>query len=373
MNATTRNARNDGALIGAIRKAGLTFVPPAAGRTGFGGLDCWGAKLDDPQFTDAEGFGRAIDTLDRVEARNVHLGGRFGPVESPNFGVNDEPSASFKAIVSKTSGRVYSVPSADYALVQDDEVFGPLQEAVAAAGVGAVIGRVDGVGTGTTVGHVVLADPEFTVRLLEDYGDSIMLGVRAWNSYNRESSFGGEVFGIRGVCVNYNLWGKLLGRVSTPHRVLDVGIRIAKFEALLETARKSSPVLQKAAERALAAKFKVNEARDVLWGLKLPVRAVNEIDAGFHGLVPDAEAYGGRNGWTLYNAVTAYLTYRPKSGTSLYSTEYYSRQAASLLDASYDSLMAAGQKRRDAWNEAQSARARKATAIKAELLAGAAL
>ncbi len=321
--------------------SGLSFLPPATGENYFSSLEgktSFGWLLNNPAFRDLEGFSKVLDKMDNVEKMNA-------------FVRNEEfiEAEDFKAIRSKVSGRIYSFVSPLYEPVQDKEMAFPLFDALQARGIGTLIGRVDGVGSGMTRGHVILANPDFTIRLLEDYPDDVMLGIRFWNSYTRQSGFGAEIFGVRTVCINYCLWGSIIGSFKAVH-MGNVEAVLGNYEILLEKAMDASPVLQSLVAEAVEVVVETKDIPDLLWGIQIGPRAVESISSDLKGWVPEVKDLG-LNAWTLYNAATAYLTYRPRGGTYLQQTEYQTRQALRILTESHDRLIEKGKERKIRYEE----------------------
>jgi len=301
--------------------------------------------LNTPQFTDVDGFAGVLGDLDEVELRPVAVSVPDGWSEIGRF----------RAVTSKVSGNVYEVLSKEYSPIQDRQIAEPLYREAVERGL-KTIGRVDGVGTGKTRGHVIFANPEFRIRLLEDYPDDVLLGVRFFNSYTGQMSFGLEGFGIRQVCINYNLWGELIGRVSQRHVAYDADKVVDQFHAVIETMLDRSPVLTQIVRKAQAAIVVKTDVEDLLWGISLPVRGIESITADVAGWVPEVERLG-LTAWSLYNAATAYITWRPSGGKYLDATEGHSRRAVDLLlPEQHDKLIAKGRERKEAYKEQQAER-----------------
>jgi hypothetical protein len=326
--------------------SGLVFLPPAAERN-FGSLrmkQCWGALLENPQFVDLEGFGRSLSELDKVWLANVYVSTGAGETELVD---------RFKAVRSSKTGKTYSVLTDKYEVVQDEEVVRPLFDAAQQRNL-TPVGRIDGLGTGQTRGHVVFTNPEFQIRLLDDYDDNVMLGVRFYNSYTGGLSFGAEIFGVRTVCVNYCLWGDLIGRFAHKHTG-DIAGLFDDYETLLGSALDSSDVLTGIVQDARDLVVDVEELEDLLWGINFGVRSIKYIVEDVAGWVPEVDKLG-LNAWSLYNATTAYITYRPGGGRHVPATESLARQAVRLLTESHDRLLEEGRKRREQYEEAKRKR-----------------
>ena len=315
-------------------ESGLRFIEPTyeVARASMGKLHCWGTLLNSPQFTTVEQLGSRMNELDRVEERKVWVANGDGSCPS-------DASEGFKAIVSKISGKTYSVVSQDYQPIDDIQVVKPLYDFAMERGLKPV-GRFDAIGTGKTRGHVILANPEFEVQILKEYPDPIMLGVVIKNSYNTETSYGAEVFGVRKVCCNFNLWGVMLGAFHLRH-YRQVGQLLEAYEELIETMLDRIPVFSDKVQAAANQIVLETEVQDLLWGVKLPITGIEQIVSNVTAFEPQVKEVG-LNAWTLYNATTAWITHREKSGKYIDATSQHARNAVDLLTVGHDDLLKRG-------------------------------
>jgi hypothetical protein len=325
--------------------SGLRFLPPRAGAALQGNKTCWGQLLNAPQFTGQEQFEAQVAKLEGVIERPCGYQGADG------VWVTEKDK---KALVG-TNGKLYSFAGDHYVPVQDLDVASPFVKAVQERGLHPV-GRIDGIGTGRTQGHIILADPGFTVRLLDDYPDDIMLGVRFQNSYTTDTSFGAEVFGIRTVCINYNLWGHLIGAFREVHRLTETDL-MSRYNRVIESALDAAPRLQGIVGKARNIPVAQVDVEDLLWGIRLPVTGIGAIVEDLPGFVPEVKQLG-LNAYTLYNAVTCYVSYRNTSARYLRATESYARRATELLTVSHDRLIGEGRVAKKAYEEAKAERER---------------
>jgi hypothetical protein len=248
------------------------------------------------------------------------------------------------ATVSNSSDRVYAYVSKDYTPVNDLDAFSPLMDVAQENGL-KPIGRFDGVGTGLTRGHVIFANPEFKVRLLEDYDDDIMLGVRM-------------------VCINYNLWGRTLGYIWQPHVNFDAENLQDAVKGFLNSIVKKSSILSVRAQRALETEVLTMEIPDLLWAIDLPIGGIGEISANPATYNPDIEGMG-LNMWTLYNGVTAYLTWGRPKGAQYYETSMeYALAATQLLSSEHDALFGKGRETRERYSERMKNRDREKQTVR---------
>src|SRR2546427_2378012 len=217
------------------------------------------------------------------------------------------------------------------------------------------VGRLDGEQPARTVGHAVFATPDFTIELLKAYDDSAMLGVRWWNRGGTEPEFGGEVFGVRMVCVNYNLWGPLLGRFHLTQKT-STDAMLESFDHLLNEALDKSPILRDRIEAAQNEVVPRADLEDLLFGINLRPVEVSDVSRLLSRSHEVSEP--GLTTWTLYNAVTSYATHRPLRGADLERTEAIARDAVLLLTAEQSSLLRRVAKIRMAFREVERPDAR---------------
>jgi len=339
-------------------ESGLRFIEPEYSFALNSGNDmsCWGARLNNPQFIDVEGLGRRMTELDSVEEKKVYIG--------------DVPDATWldpkhKAIVSTKSGKLYSIMKKDWQPINDIELVQPLHDLAVERKLKPV-GRFDEVGSGNTRGHVVLTNPDFTIQLLKNHDDPIMLGVSIQNSYNMDQTCGAEIFGVRMVCVNYCLWGTLLGKIRFSHKKDMDGI-VESYTSLVENILDGIPVLSDKVQAAMNVVIAEASVEDLLWGLNFPKRGIDDIALDVQAFEPMVKTVG-LNAWTLYNACTAWLSYRAKGSERLNSTTYYTRKATDLLTVGYDALLERGIEAHKKYEEALAKQRQEAQALKEGML-----
>lgn len=329
-------------------ESGLVFeAPDYQDFVGLSGKTCFGNLLSKPQFTDVDSMRAMLPTLDFVTKTNVFVGETREQVT---------PDEAHLALISAKSGKVYTYCSPKYTPVQDEDFFKPMIEVAEKTNL-KPIGRFDGVGTGMTHGHVVFANPEFKVRLLNDYKDDIMMGLKMTNSYDRMSSVNIEVFGVRTVCINYNLWGKLFASIFQKHVGIDRDALIDTIEDTLDEIVDKSPVLSARIQRARDVVVVQEQIPDLLWAIGMPARQIADVAMRPNYYCREIDALG-LNMWTLYNAVTTYITWgKEKSGEQLNTTMRQTRDAVDLLTVAQTELLKLGEERRQKAEEIKEKRA----------------
>lgn len=342
----------------------LEYIP--AGQASGAGLfsSTWSYRIKNPEFRTRDQFREKITEMDEVEARELYL-----------LDLDKQEADSvdgYKAIRSKKTGKVYSVRSGKYVPVQDHEIAEPFVEALDHLGL-EVEGRIDGVGTGRTVGHFLIRDKDYEIDFgngKHDWVDTHFLGIRFDNSFTGTSAFGGAGFAIRKVCTNYALVPEFLGEFRHSH-MGDLSGITKEFENLVLKMADRIPILQEAIRKAEEIEVGDNLA-DLLWGAGLPVTAIDDIVKNPKTYVP--ELTGNLNMNHGFKASTAWISYRTNSGISLPGMEKMSKDAVNLLTQDYDKLVKRGIDRREKYEaelkKAMERREAKDRAMYAEVQAG---
>lgn len=346
----TRSARQGRRPTGASNRQPGSENDVPIWRRGLKGT--FGEKLEHPDFTDLGSFDTKIGDLDTVTKRPaMYKAANNRPVEVPGD----------YAIVGQQKSEVYGFVSESYQPVQDWQVLRPLYDAVQQAGVetrGVLIQS-----HGRLYGYVLLHDDSFKFEPQTVGEDQFVLGVRAFNSYTAETSFGAESFGVRMICGNFNIWGQVLGSVRSRHQG-DLETLLAKFSSMFDGMLKSVPKMKELLENAVTVNVKAGEVEDLLWGLnvgsRMPLAVAQEIEI----FAPEVRTLG-RNAYTLYNAVTAYATWQSSGAKYLGGVEDVSRAAMKLLTENHDTLIADGRKAREEYEEKQREKADKKAEKKA--------
>ena len=93
------------------------------------------------------------------------------------------------------------------------------------------------------------------------------------------------------------------------------------------------------------------EIPDLLWAIDLPISGIDGLSANPATYNPDVKAMG-LNMWTLYNGVTAYLTWGRPKGAQYYETSMeYALAATQLLSSEHDALLEKGREARERYRE----------------------
>ncbi len=333
-----------------LHPSGLSFRrPDVANFASLSGKQCFGKLLDNPEFTDMGSFEAKIAAMEDVEAMPAFIK-REGPSSLPELSQDTfEEVANKKWIVGTKTGNVYSIMSGAYKIVQDSEILEPLKPVLESYGF-RPIGRFSN-HNGRTAGSILMADPSLVINLLDDYVDPVMIGFRPHNSHTGETCFGADIIGIKTVCLNFNNWGDVKYTMSYDHtRTFDKVA--ADYTKLIEASLNMTTTIQNRMHIARSNVITTAELEPLLFGIDLPPSAIEDIAGNVAHFAP-AVSELGLNAFTLYDATTAWVTWRPGSNINQPATMIHAKNAAKLLNANLDALLNEGVKKRDLYLESE--------------------
>lgn len=345
----TKFVGKDGYLV---HPTGVKYKPdygpgPKAGSN----IQCFGHLMEKPNIANVSDLEDAISKMDEVEMRKVWIAGPDGnPVES----------SEFLGITSKTSGKTYAVGTDRYIPTQDKSFFRPVADAFKDRKL-KIAGEVIGQGTGRTSALLVGYSPEFVIQLLNEYDDTIMVGTRISNSYDRLSKGQMDVLSVRMVCCNFGLWGESVKALNFKH-VASYDELLSKFGHYIEHLIDKSDVLRDVVHVAEQTIITFKEAEALLWGLKMPILDIEDIISNPSAFMPE---WKGRNATVKPTKLNAYelscmtnamITYRP------YGKDVKAQRSEQLMEAAskiltpkfHDKLIEQGRKAKTAYDKSQA-------------------
>jgi len=215
-----------------------------------------------------------------------------------------KPANRFKAVVNETTNAVEAIVSDKYTLIQHREIFEPVVQAMKQFGIG-IKGTITKDG-GRCYCDILFDDTRFKIDVAEvrQKGDLINFGLRFFNSYDKTTSFGAEVFAMRLVCLNGMIGMMKIKSIKEIHAgdKKFVVKSIAKlFEALAQESSKFADIVSRALKEIVTEKL-LNELL-VSWKLgKKHIEAILE----------KARKLDELNQWSIYNVLTEYITHAMK-------------------------------------------------------------
>jgi hypothetical protein len=265
-----------------------------------------------------------------------------------------QPDKKYRAIVGSQTLKAYSIMSDRYEPVQHADVLEAMALASIETGIN-IFGSVSDV-DGRMHAHAWFADPSYRVQLLKEETDPFMLGVRVYNSHTGVSGFGAEIFGIRMICTNYNAWGASMGKIGWNHRVKGEDI-IRGFADVVERCIDNVPVLADRMSAMADADITIDEAAALLWGISLSPSQVDAVIGNRRALNPEIKGDGKISIYDIYNASTAYNSYRSAGGNMIDGSVDLSHDIEKLMVKDTDDLLALGLKRKEKYDDAQKKKA----------------
>lgn len=293
----------------------------------------WADQFRNLNFTNVEEL-KAI-TPENVTAKMCYFqkdNGNFAPIESKY------------AIVGDNTQTVYAVHSEKYAPIQHSVIVEAMADALQDTSL-SVFGHFDEE-KGRFNGYGTFANPDVHINLGFDqtHDDPVMLGMRFFNSHNGDSKFGGEIYGIRGVCQNYMALGDVMGKVKIMH-----------FKSEENVADELAKILMGFVDKVDALQDRVHYIRDtpvtadeqacILWGIGMNPDYIENILTHKHELNPEMTLNKG-SVWDVYNASTAFITYHVGGSHTVRRNLSVSEDIEMLLTQNIDKLIDKGAERR---------------------------
>lgn len=295
----------------------------------------WADQFCNLNFTNAEEL-RAIQP-ETVTAQTLY---------TVRDGEHRAVSNKWKAIVGDTTGDTYAFHSDNYEVVQHSVIIDAMCDASRDTSL-SLFGHFDEE-NGRFNGYGTFANPDVHINLGEEHDDPVMLGMRFYNSHNGDSKFGGEIFGIRYVCGNYMAYGDVLGKVSIKH-----------FKSAENVANSLAGVLKGFVDRMDSLKDRVHYIRDtiltadeqsaVLWGIGFNPKQVESIMT--YKALLNPELTGSISAYDIYNAGTAFISYKVSGAGTVNSNLGLSEKVERLLTGKIDRLIDEGERKRTRYAE----------------------
>ena len=169
----------------------------------------------------------------------------------------------------------------------------------------------------------------------------MIMGFRFYNSCMGDRPLGGEIVGIRHVCGNVGIYGPVLGEVSIKH-----------FKGVEYVSEQIDKVLKNYVIRRGRFGDTISDLKDtildgdsqmaVLWGLKLDPMTIEKIITNKAALNPDIRDPAKVSMFDLYNASTAYVSYRSGGDKQMVTNMELSRRISRFFSVPADELIDTG-------------------------------
>lgn len=219
---------------------------------------------------------------------------------------NNEDIKDYKGIYNQSQGRLANVVSKNYQIIQHQDVVDSLRETLQRLNLN-IKGKINFYKDTMDIRVVFKDRNDLIIR--DDTNEGIMLGIRVLNSYDKQTSFRLEMFGVRLYCDN----GMILGKAINDIRSVTVHLGEEKTKDIIaRTTEKfvaeminSSEKLQKYVSESMA--------DSIEWDLMLKLLEKLVITEKHRKALIEqlGENYQSRNisRWDLYNAFTTYTTH----------------------------------------------------------------
>ncbi|MCL1811804.1 MAG: hypothetical protein FWG41_06305 [Methanomassiliicoccaceae archaeon] len=270
----------------------------------------------------------------------------------------------FRAIIGENTQRVYAIMSNRYEPTQHSTVLEAMAQASEDTGIrifGNIRGDKQSITQGIMNAHCIFASPDYHAYFERNEKDPYMLGIRAFNSHTGLTKFGAEIFGVRMICSNYNVFGRSLGYIGWKHFVKEEDIA-SGFAGVLKYYMNEIPALANLISEADNEILNITEAEAVLWGISLQPNNIDGIIDNIETLNPEIKDLSRITTYDLYNAATAYLSYRSAGGNMINGTIELAHKIERILTDKTGDLLETGFERKRRWEEMQKTKTIKVTA-----------
>lgn len=260
---------------------------------------------------------------------------------------NASPITGYKAFVGDDTKQTYAIHSDRYKAVQHSAIIDAMAYAADDTSL-SIFGHTDS-DKGRFNGYATIANPDVHVSLGDDYNDAVMMGMRFYNSHLGDCKFGGEIFGIRQICGNFMAVGNILGKVSVMHykNVEDVA---SKLGNILRGYVDKIDTFKGRVHYIRDTKLNVTEQEAVLWGLGLADYQIQSVMTYRNVLNPEIKTEDV-SAFDLYNATTAFITYRVGGDHMVRSNLSLSERVSSIFSNNIDQLIDRGERAKQKYIE----------------------
>jgi hypothetical protein len=204
-----------------------------------------------------------------------------------------------KGVLNLTRGTLAAVVGSDYSVLQHGDALGVSMNVIQSLGVKSLY-KVENDGN---VARMEVLFPDIKVR--DDSKQGVQLGVRISNSYDKSTSFRGELYGYRSICSNGMYLRKMLGEIQISAR--HVGENFVGLEqTVLEFVKKvldAPQVVESAITDAIHAKLEFadnDQLYDTIFTITQNMKQAEKIIEQ----IPLKT-----NRWTAFNAFTRYMSH----------------------------------------------------------------
>lgn len=240
-----------------------------------------------------------------------------------------------KALINAETNEPLGIVSSRYRTVTNQEVFSAFDKALVSSGAfdltDAYVDVKFSHGGARTMVDVILPNHEIEIA-----GDKSQLRIAVLNSYDGAWRYSARAGAIRMACMNGQVLGKLAAGYSSVHTPsLDVTRSADSMVDMLAQFNSAEGYWNRMIDR----KTTLDEERQVVaafFGI--------EIDDGFDkrpqvrkltDLISSYQRLMGRHVYSLYNAISEYVTHKPyKSETHASSLQFHSERFGKLIDTS---------------------------------------
>jgi len=270
------------------------------------------------KFTGYSELESAINSLDSAEIRKVWVG------QDKETSVQQK---QYSAIWNTSKGKTEAVMSNKYTLVQHKDAFFPLLQAVQTFQSGC-FGFITDEG-GKAYIDVLFEDEQFTFE--PDDAEKIHLGIRASNTYDGTGAFTVRAYGYRKYCDNGMVFGKRA--LANSYQIHRGTVSVDVFTSILNKIKDFIPSIRACINEAIQDELEFSQIQKILKEVGIGKRQGSLI---LSAIITQENP----TRWSLYNAVTDFITHRLDNRTELTRERYHEKAEAILTIPAQELLRA---------------------------------
>lgn len=271
-------------------------------------------------------------------------------------GEDVEGHERFQGVRNLATKKPFGIHSDKYAIVQYQELFHPMLEAIQEYDLH-IAGFMEELDGGARVkGKSVIGNPDSVIEVLQDTGDFLLMGFRVSASHDGTGAMKLQPFGVRTICCNENIWGQWLPSISLKH-IGDPSAQAHRFGEAILGYLSEVPNIKERIDAAATEKIVKDEVALAALGAGLPVRHLAKWEPKMDEWEPALRGNEFPTLWEASNSVSAYVTHETQNLSSD-SRERLLTVSEKLLEVkNIDQLLAAGR------DKAEELRAKRAEQI----------
>ena len=252
---------------------------------------------------------------------------------------NDREFSGYKCIVGAKKMDSIAIVSDKYKVIQHRVMIDAMSDAADDCGV-RIFGKTFEKG-GRFTGYAWFSNSGHHIYLDDERHDPMILGFRFYNSCLGDCVLGGEIVGIRMVCQNVGVYGDILGQMNLRH-FKGVNYVSDKISDVLKSYILRKEHFNDVIHNMKGETFEKEDQENILWGLRFDPMTIERVMTNIGSLNPEIVNPKQVNLFELYNATTAYISYRSGSDSQILRNNELSSKISKIFTMNASELIDRG-------------------------------